>query len=352
MNEQEQQLYNQFLQLVSISQNMQQRIISLENANQILLKSQRKFTEWMDDTLEDIEYYRNNVYFEIMDHRNIKNLEEFWYPQIASREETIERLLYDHASIARFGDGEFATIQGRIRHKFQTVKDEQLANRLKEVLDSNKKNMLIAIADNYGNLDQYTGQAKREIRHYMTRYVRREHLNLLRRDRLYYDAYITRPYVMYADHQTNAPAFRFEQIRKIWNGRDCIFVEGNRTGMGVGNPLFANAKSVQRILAPAENAFSRYQPVLDFCLKQSKNSLFLLALGPTASVLAYDLYQAGYQAIDIGHIDLEYEWFLKGDGRRTFVEGKYNNEIAGGENTEAIGDKEYLDQVIADFSKM
>jgi len=30
-------------------------------------------------------------------------------------------------------------------------------------------------------------------------------------------------------------------------------------------------------------------------------------LGPTTTVLAYDLYKNGYQAIDIGHVDLEHE---------------------------------------------
>lgn len=352
MSGQEQQLYNEFLQLVSIIENMQQRIILLEKSNQVLLKSQRQFAEWMDDTLEDIEYYRDNVYFEVMDHRTAKMEEEYWYPQIVSVDETIKRLIHDHASIARFGDGEFETIQGRVRHKFQTVKDEQLANRLKEVLDSEEKNLLIAIADNYGYLEHYTIQAKREIRHYLSRGVRKEHLKLLRRDRIYHNTYLTRPYVMYADHLTDAPELRFKRLRQIWDGRDCIFVEGNKTGMGVGNHLFVNAASVERILAPAENAFSKYAQILDFCLRQPKDRLFLMALGPTASVLAYDLHQAGYQAVDIGHIDLEYEWFLKGEGRRTAVEGKYNNEFPGGDHPSAIEEKEYLDQIIADFSKI
>ena len=42
-----------------------------------------------------------------------------------------------------------------------------------------------------------------------------------------------------------------------------------------------------------------------------KNKLILIALGPTATILAYDLYKLGYRAIDIGHIDIEYEWFLR-----------------------------------------
>ena len=39
---------------------------------------------------------------------------------------------------------------------------------------------------------------------------------------------------------------------------------------------------------------------------------FLLPLGPAATVLAYDLFKAGYQAIDVGHVDVEYEWWRMG----------------------------------------
>ena len=55
-------------------------------------------------------------------------------------------------------------------------------------------------------------------------------------------------------------------------------------------------------------------------------------MGPTATVLAYDLSRAGYQAIDIGHLDLEYEWFLRGEGVRVEVPGKYNNELPDAHN--------------------
>lgn len=350
MEEEQQQLYQQFMQLLSITENMQQRIISLEASNQVLVKSQKQFVEWMDDVLEDIKYYRNNVPFEVLDDRDSSELEDYWYPQIASREETLRHIVEDGASIARFGDGEFSTIAGRIRHKFQTVQDEKLAQRLTEVLHASDENFLVAIADNYGSLQKYTEQSRREIRHYMTRQVRKEHLKLLDRNRLYYDAYITRPYVMYADNQTDAPRVRFEELRKIWNQRACIFVEGNMTGLGVGNNLFDNASSIKRIIGPAQNAFSQYDRILETCLSQPHDGLFLIALGPTATVLAYDLYKAGYQAIDIGHIDLEYEWFLKGEGHRTSVAGKYNNEMKEEQNPIKIRDANYIGQIIADFS--
>lgn len=350
MEKEQQELQQQFLQLLSITENMQQRIVALEKSNQVLLRSQKQFVEWMDDTLADIEHYRENICFELMDSRAAFEAEGYWYPRIADEEETLRRILEEGASIARFGDGEFAAIQGRIRHKFQSVRDERLACRLREVLKATEGRLLVAIADNYGNLDKYTKQAQREIRHYMTRQVRREHLELLERERLYYNAYITRPYVMYADNQTDAPEKRFMQLKKIWDGRTCVFVEGKMTGLGVGNDLFKNVTSIQRILGPAENAFAVYDQILECCEAQPKDSLFLLALGPTATVLSYDLCRAGYQAIDIGHIDLEYEWFLRGEGHRTPIEGKYNNELAGGEHPADICDAEYLRQVIADFS--
>ena len=49
-------------------------------------------------------------------------------------------------------------------------------------------------------------------------------------------------------------------------------------------------------------------------------------MGPTATVLSYDLSLVGIQAIDIGHIDIEYMWFLNGAKTKTPVQGKFVNE--------------------------
>mgnify|MGYP000128627122 CR=1 FL=1 len=51
--------------------------------------------------------------------------------------------------------------------------------------------------------------------------------------------------------------------------------------------------------------------------KLEKTALFLIALGPTATVLAYDLFKSGYQAIDAGHVDVEYEWWRMGAKRES-----------------------------------
>lgn len=325
---------------------LEQRLNVQEKSNQILVRANQQLIEWIDGIVAEQNHYKENIEFELNDPHRICRSGRYWYPQIATIDETLEEIINNRKSIARFGDGEFSTIEGRIRHHFQNERDEELGYQLKKVLTSNNSSLLVAIADNYGDLSKYSVQTRREIRAYMTPEVRLEQLSLLDRNRKYYNAYITRPYVIYDENEQKNAKSRFSKLQKIWDNKECIFVEGEYTAMGVNNDLFVNARSIQRIIAPAENAYHLYERILNTCLEQSKEKIFLLALGPTATVLAYDLCRLGYQAIDIGHIDLEYEWFLQGTGGRTVVKGKYNNEVANGDQPEKIKEKNYLNQII------
>ena len=78
----------------------------------------------------------------------------------------------------------------------------------------------------------------------------------------------------------------------------------------------------------------------------SKEYVVLIALGPTATVLAYDLNAKGYQALDIGHIDIEYEWYLQKAKWKTKIENKYVNEAGGFTGQEELNDKEYQTSII------
>jgi glycosyltransferase family protein len=333
------------LQLLDILENMKNRIDSLEETNRVLVRSNKQLIEWIGEKSLEFEDYKENAAYEILDERR----EMIEYPKIKAGTAAIERIVKEGKSMARFGDGEFAAIEGRVRHRFQNEADPKLGGRLREVLATPLDNLLIGLADNYGSLEKYNEQAKREIRRYMKRSVRAEHASLLDPGGEYYDTYMTRPYVMYADNDTEAPAARFNDLRRIWANRKCVFVEGENTGMGVGNDLFENAAEIRRIIAPAENAFHSYDSILEECRGQPVDTLFLLALGPTATVLAYDLCRLGFQAVDVGHVDLEYEWFLRGEGRRTQVDGKYNNEMPEAMYPKPIEDEVYLGQIIARF---
>ena len=82
--------------------------------------------------------------------------------------------------------------------------------------------------------------------------------------------------------------------------------------LGVGNDILDGTKSISRILfCPVRNAFNKYDQILSAFNDIDPENLILVALGPTATVLAYDLCKKGYQAVDMGHINEEYECFLR-----------------------------------------
>ena len=199
---------------------------------------------------------------------------------------------------------------------------------------------MIGLNDFYGDLSHRTEKDADGIRSYIVE-ARSQHMSLIRKDRLYAHACISR----------TGSWEKIKNQKRIWEGKDCVFIEGDKTRMGVGNDLFDNAKSIQRILCPSESAFDVYDAILEEAMKLPKDKTILIALGPTASVLAYDLARAGYHAIDIGHADLSYEWFLRsGSTQKAAVHHKYNNEYPEGYLVEDIHDEVYEAQVIADLS--
>ena len=283
----------------------------------------------------------NNVPYEL-------EMGNYQLPRIASAEVTVEKLISDRASIVRFGDGEFSIMSGASRQGFQR-QDDKLAKRLREVIKAEGDNLLVAIANNYGSLSQYTDSKKNEIRFYMTDEVRRSHNQFLDMNRLYYDAYMTTPYLMYADRDSEAPGQRYDRVRKIWEGRHVVIVEGELTRFGVGSDLLDNAADIIRILGPAEHAFDKYDELLSRAIehgsKIGEDVLFLIALGPTATVLAYDLYCRGFQAIDIGHMGNDYDYFRMQAKELTDIPGKYVNNVNNGDTVADVTDEKYLSQI-------
>ena len=72
----------------------------------------------------------------------------------------------------------------------------------------------------------------------------------------------------------------------------------------------------------------------------------------TATVLAYDLYKAGYWAVDIGHVDIEYEWFLRKATEKIKIETKYVNEAKDGEkDIQNIHDEKYESEIVSKLLK-
>ena len=156
---------------------------------------------------------------------------------------------------------------------------------------------------------------------------------------------ISRFYIEYKD-KSKIPYY-IKKLKQIWDKKDILIIEGEMSRLGVGNDLFNNSKSIKRILCPAINAFNVYEKIISRAKKIDKSNLILLALGPTSSVLAYDLYKIGYQVIDVGHIDIEYEWFLRKAKKKIQIEIKYVNEAYGNKyKFGKVKDKNYYKEII------
>lgn len=271
--------------------------------------------------------------------------------RILTSAETVRYVLDRRCSVCRYGDGEMDMITSlhagyddSRRSQFQPY-DAELARRLEEVLRSGSSDtpaVLVCIP----RVWQHPGLLVPKSSLFVRRSVvlnRRAILGALRPGVVYGDAYFTRFYIDFKD-KDKAAYVRF--CRQIWEGRDVCLIEGAQSRLGVGNDLFANARSVRRILCPAVGAFARYDEILAAARRVDASCLFLLALGQTATVLAYDLAHTGRQAIDIGHIDVEYEWMRMGATEKVALPRKFVNEVEAGRDVADETDAAYIAQII------
>lgn len=263
-------------------------------------------------------------------------------PIIHTTDQTIETIINEKISVSRYGDGELALMMGKDL-LFQPYSKE-LSNRLREIIVSNQEKHIVCIPFPILNTEFYNDKAKKHWDQYFKQYRNRIY-KMINMNKEYFDTQVTRLYIDYKDK--SKAELQFKQMKEVWNDREVIIIEGTKSRLGLGNDLFNNVRSLNRIICSSTNAFAKYNLILDTAKKQNKDKLFLLALGPTATILAYDLSKLGYQAIDIGHIDIEYEWFLSNATEKIPVKLKYVGEVDGGTNVQEIKDIQYENEIIS-----
>ena len=271
---------------------------------------------------------------------------------ILNSEQTIKYVLEHRCSLSRFGDGEMSMIAHYLRHGSKTglnidtfpQYDERLAKRLLEVVLSDKPNCLVCLPYLYKKFSVYKGYERfhfeREFPFYMPLWEK-IYANKIS---MFGDACLTRFWHSRTDIADYGQYIHL--MKQLWDNRDVTFLEGEKSRLGVGNDLVDNVRSIQRFLLPPTNPFSRYDEIIAAVKRLPKDRLYLLALGHTATVLAYDMAQMGFQAMDVGHVDIEYEWMLMGAKDKVAVPNKYVNELPEGRITTELDDPVYLSQII------
>lgn len=268
------------------------------------------------------------------------------HARISDTDDTIKQIIDTRCSVSRFGDGEFYVMDGG-GNGFQHP-DKRLRQRLTEVFTSHEPGLMVCVPHTW--IDQ--SNLKHTVKVFYKRFLLNNNGYIFKHidyGRQYGDALFSRFYMDYADKDLCRR--RIEKIKEIWKGRDVYIVEGRLTRMGVGNDLFAGANSVRRILGPSRSAFDKYDKLLSAVCKlvpKQECSLVLIAMGMTATVLAYDLCREGYQAIDIGHLDVEYEWMLMGARGKVPIPSRFVNEANNYDSVEACDDSAYREEIIAE----
>ncbi len=230
--------------------------------------------------------------------------EDFSAIRIADSFETITNISEGSYSFGRFGDGEFNIIFGR-GIEFQRY-SKKLSEKLSYLLKSNDSNFYIGIPKFYFHPDSRLRSPQRSFVRGWVRENRDEIISLLSKKNVYYDTCSTQLYAMREDTNLNA---YFKIMRKIWHSKKVLVVCGENSFKSVRPDLIDNALEISYIKGPSKDAFERYDELLTQVLQHTKDIVVLISLGPTATVMAYDLYKFGYQAIDIGHAFKDYQMF-------------------------------------------
>ncbi|CZD75385.1 SP_1767 family glycosyltransferase [Streptococcus pneumoniae] len=257
-------------------------------------------------------------------------------------DQTLDYVIKNKSSLVRFGDGEVNLMWG-LPIPYQNH-DLELANQLKHIvgLESDEK-LVVCLPDAFTDRFKFTSWAipfwKDHMDHYMDFY--RE----LCSNSWYGSTFISRPYIDYED-KSKAKG-QFEKLKSIWENRDILIVEGITSRSGVGNDLFDKVKSVKRIICPSHNAYSVVDNIQEEIMKHAEGRLILCVLGPTAKVLSYNLCQMGYQVLDVGHVDSEYEWMKMGAKTKVKFSHKHTAEHNFDQDIEFIDDETYNSQIVA-----
>jgi glycosyltransferase family protein len=212
-------------------------------------------------------------------------------PKVIDEFTTMRLILEQRKSICRFGDGEFKLAQGQ--KQILQLPSKTMTKRLNEILHT-EEDILVGVPRVYGRYDLALINEKK-MDYWVSRM--RKWIPLLKAGKTYYSAFITRadsaPHIDCDDY--------WEMCEDIFKDRDVLVVYGGK------NPakkvrLFRKAKSVKQYSALQAQAFDVYDELLSNLAKTPKDVVIYLALGPTATVLAFDLHKMGYQALDLGHL--------------------------------------------------
>ncbi|MEV6298139.1 GT-D fold domain-containing glycosyltransferase [Actinoplanes sp. NPDC051861] len=205
-------------------------------------------------------------------------------------EDTLQRIIKDRVSFARFGDGEFKTmLRSDFNLKFQPW-SPGLASELREVLrfdGFDQERLMLGFPYPYRNL-HWSGvwvDIWHEVR------------PLLRTDMKYGNSHVSRPIFFQQMGQRGA-----DMWRQVWEDQDICIITGENSRFTLTPQLFDNVKSSSYIYSTPVNAYADLPRLMKVLEDEDPDRLYLLSLGPAGTLVSAWLSRMGRWAIDVGHI--------------------------------------------------
>jgi len=230
---------------------------------------------------------------------------EFLAQTQLSMVDTVKHLKTNRLSFSRYGDGELETMV-YFSHgiKFQ-VASAELSADLKAVITFDgydREKLMIGLPDLMpGNT---VWEAKWPLLW--------PPLKLMLDDQVTYgNAMVSRPQFFRHFGESAVKAWR-----ELWEGEDICFITGEGSRFEPVEGLFSNSRSQTEIFSTPVNAYDDLERVIDV-VKQTvpRQTLCLIALGPAGTILAAKLSNAGYWALDVGHISNSYSQIFEGKAK-------------------------------------
>ena len=212
---------------------------------------------------------------------------------IFDEQQTLDKLIKDKCSIARFGDGELRLCLNR--KQMYECPSRELSRKLKMILRKDVPGLITGTP-------RFSAGSKAKESEFWSNYCRPQYRKLYNKEKPYYSAFITRPdMVPGIDNQEY-----WDKMKMIWDGKPIVLLQGKGRQFEYAPNLLSNADKVSIIYGPRKKAFVWKYTLLKQVLIHPKETIIILSLGPTATVLAHDLTLEGYQALDLGQAGMFY----------------------------------------------
>lgn len=249
----------------------------------------------------------------------------------------IDELANSTKSLVRFGDSDMTIVWGR--SVFYQQASPEMIEGLRRILRYDHDDLMVSIPDIFGDLHIYRKESMAFWKEHLF-FCRKIYMKYCNPNREYCNTSFTRFYYPLADKSKCSQ--HIEAVKQLWKDRDIVVVEGEKTHNGVGNDLLDTARSIERIIGPSTQAYEKVNEIFECCIAYPKDRLFLLSMGIAAKFLAEKLFLEGYRVLDIGNLDMEYEWYLH---QAKYKEKVPKHDIIGEEANREAGYHEYLSQI-------